>query len=68
MALLKLPIIEGNIPGNLLEHVFAYNRNAEVLNTYDFIDVIDKERGIGWQIKSTMASTPVTWIRLFVHQ
>lgn len=62
-ALLKLPLTDHTISGDLMERVFAHVRNAEVLRTYDFVDVIDRDKGIGWQVKSTMASTPVTWIR-----
>jgi len=46
-----------------MERVFAHVRKAEVLRTYDFVDIIDRQKKIGWQVKSTMASTPVTWIR-----
>lgn len=62
-ALLKLPLTEHTISGDLMERVFAHVRGAEVLRTYDFVDVIDREKKIGWQVKSTMSSTPVTWIR-----
>ncbi len=31
--------------------------------TYDFVDVVDTDNGRGWQVKSTKASTPVTWKR-----
>ena len=46
-----------------MERVFAHVRNAKVLQTYDFVDVIDEHKKIGWQVKSTMSTTPVTWIR-----
>lgn len=60
---LKLPFSSGGIPGSVMEHSFAYSRGDEVLNTYDFVDVVNREKKIGWQIKSTKASTPVTWMR-----
>lgn len=59
----RLPIWNGNIPGALLENVVAHVRNAKVLKTYDFVDVIDQQNQIGWQMKSTKSDTPVTWKR-----
>ncbi|MDR2685209.1 MAG: hypothetical protein LBB23_00350 [Rickettsiales bacterium] len=60
---LRLPFYDENVPGALLEYVFAQVRAAKVLNTYDFVDVIDKKNKIGWQVKSTKNTTPVTWKR-----
>ncbi len=37
--------------------------DTEVLRTYDFVDVISRNDKIGWQVKSTKSTTPVTWIR-----
>jgi hypothetical protein len=45
-----------------MEAVLAHVRDATVLRTYDFVDVIT-EQGLGWQVKSTKESTPVTWKR-----
>jgi hypothetical protein len=59
----KLPMITDTIPGAVMEAVLAHVRSAKVLQTYDFVDVVDVEKGIGWQVKSTKASTPVTWKR-----
>lgn len=60
---LKLPFSGDTIPGALMESVIGSVRNGEVLNTYDFVDVINRELKVGWQVKSTKASTPVTWKR-----
>lgn len=60
---MRLPFSEKTIPGSILECIFAYIRNADVLNTYDFVDVIDAKNNLGWQIKSTKDTTPVTWKR-----
>ncbi|MBE9064706.1 hypothetical protein [cf. Phormidesmis sp. LEGE 11477] len=46
-----------------MEGVIAHVRGGTVLNIYDFVDVIEQERGYGWQVKSTKSSTPVTWKR-----
>ena len=46
-----------------MENVFSHVHGGIVLNTYDFVDVIYPQDGLGWQIKSTKASTPVTWKR-----
>jgi hypothetical protein len=60
---LRLPFTEETIPGAIMEHVLAHVRGAEVLNTYDFVDVVQKRSHVAWQVKSTKASTPVTWKR-----
>lgn len=60
---LKIPFSGDSVPGSLMENVIAKVRGGEVLNTYDFVDVIDKKRKVGWQVKSTKAATPVTWKR-----
>ncbi len=59
----RMPFSQGNIPGALVEAVFAHVRDGSVLNTYDFVDVIHPEAHCGWQVKSTKSSTPVTWKR-----
>ena len=60
---LLLPFWNSRIPGDVLESILAYVRDAEVLRTYDFVDVIDRNTRTGWQVKSTRSSTPVTWKR-----
>jgi hypothetical protein len=59
----RLPFSHASIPGAVLEGALAHVRSGEVLNTYDFVDVIKRDAGCGWQVKSTMATTPVTWKR-----
>ncbi len=59
----RLPFSPINVPGAILEGILGHVRRAEVLRTYDFVDVMDRHRRIGWQIKSTLAGTPVTWKR-----
>lgn len=58
---MRLPFFTGSIPGAVMESVFSFVRGGDVLNTYDFVDVVDGK--IGWQVKSTKAETPVTWKR-----
>ncbi len=60
---IRLPFSTDTIPGAVLEGALAFVRDAEVLKTYDFVDVIKQDSGIGWQVKSTKATTPVTWKR-----
>lgn len=60
---LKLPFSGDSIPGALMESVVSEVREGEVLNTYDFVDILNKKKKVGWQVKSTKASTPVTWKR-----
>ncbi len=60
---LRLPFSGDSIPGALMENVVGEVCGGEVLNTYDFVDVLNKKEKVGWQVKSTKASTPVTWKR-----
>ena len=60
---LRLPFAGSTIPGAVMESVLARVRLGEVLNTYDFVDVIRRPDGLGWQVKSTKEATPVTWKR-----
>lgn len=60
---LRLPFSQGAIPGRVLEEALAEVRAGEVLNTYDFVDVISTEDACGWQVKSARRTTPVTWKR-----
>jgi hypothetical protein len=60
---LRLPFASDSIPGAFVETVLATMRDAKVLSTYDFVDVVDPDQKIGWQVKSTKAETPVTWKR-----
>ena len=59
----RLPTVQANIPGSLMESILSYVRGATVLNTYDFVDVIQTKTSLGWQVKSTKVGTPVTWKR-----
>lgn len=59
----RLPFAPTSIPGAVLEGALAHVRGGKVLETYDFVDVIQPEARCGWQVKSTKASTPVTWKR-----
>ncbi|QQG36721.1 MAG: hypothetical protein HYS17_02800 [Micavibrio aeruginosavorus] len=58
-----LPFSGDTIPGAVMESVLGNVRNAQVLNTYDFVDVVSSATKCGWQVKSTKESTPVTWKR-----
>lgn len=60
---LRMPFAGDNIPGALFEAILAHVRKAEVLNNYDFIDVVSRKEKVGWQVKSTKESTPLTWKR-----
>ena len=60
---IKVPFALETIPGSFMENVLAYVRNGKALNTYDFVDVLNAEKRIGWQVKSTKNTTPVTWKR-----
>lgn len=58
-----LPLSQSTVPGALLERIIAHIKSAEVLNTYDFVDIIHSDAGFGWQVKSTKQATPITWKR-----
>ena len=60
---LKLPFTEKTIPGSLMESVLSSVREAEILPTYDFVDVLHRQKRIGWQVKATKKLTPLTWKR-----
>jgi hypothetical protein len=62
-AYIRLPFSAETIPGSMMEETLAHVRGGQVLHSYDFVDVIKKETGIGWQVKATKADTPVTWKR-----
>ena len=62
-AFSRLPFFVDKLPGEVLETIIAYVRNGEMLNTYDFVDVVNKDLKCGWQVKSTKSTTPVTWKR-----
>jgi len=59
----RLPFSGDSIPGLIMEGVLAHVRGGQRLNTYDFVDVVDQKNRVGWQVKSTKATTPVTWKR-----
>lgn len=60
---MRLPFSTESIPGAIMEGVLAHVRSAKRLNTYDFADVVDEKKQVGWQVKSTKDDTPVTWKR-----
>jgi hypothetical protein len=59
----RLPFASDSVPGAFAEAVLALHYEAIVLRTYDFADVVSADAKVGWQVKSTMAATPVTWKR-----
>ncbi len=58
-----LPFSSGRIPGTYAENIIAEHYNGEQLHTYDFVDVVSNSMSVGWQVKSSRYSTPVTWKR-----
>jgi hypothetical protein len=63
-----VPFALETIPGSFMENVLAHVRKGTALNTYDFVDVINSEKHIGWQVKSTKDTTPVTWKRAKIKE
>lgn len=64
---LKMPFSDDFIPGEILEKIIAETKGAERLSTYDFADVIDLDLKLGWQVKSTKESSPLTWKRVNIE-
>ena len=60
----RLPFSPIAVPGGVLEGALSHVRGAKVLGKYDFVDVVDERRKIGWQVKSTLEKTPITWKRV----
>lgn len=60
---MRLPLSPKTIPGAYLEALVGHVHQGEVLDTYDFVDVIHRPNRVGWQVKSTKEDTPVTWKR-----
>ena len=60
---LRLPIVQDSIPGQIMENVLCFVKDAEQLRTYDYIDILDRSQKLGWSLKSTKEDTPVTWKR-----
>ena len=61
---MRLPLSPKTIPGAYLEALIAEVHQGEVLDTYDFVDVIHRKRRIGWQVKSTMGKLFATKCRV----
>ena len=62
-AYMRIPYFQDDtIPGKIMEKIIAMVHGAEQLATYDYVDVV-KTGKVGWQVKSTKSSTPLTWKR-----
>lgn len=59
----RLPFASDVIPGVIVESIVSHVRDASRTGTYDFVDVVKPSARCGWQVKSTKATTPVTWKR-----
>lgn len=62
-AYMRIPYFQDDtIPGKVMEKIFSLVHSAEQLVTYDYVDVC-RRNDVGWQVKSTKSSTPLTWKR-----
>lgn len=62
-AYMQIPYFQDDtIPGKVMEKIISLVRDGEQLTTYDYVDVCIKGK-VGWQVKSTKSSTPLTWKR-----
>ena len=64
----RLPFATESLPGWFAEAAIAEHHGGRILSTRDFVDVISNcdtvdGKEIGWQVKSTKASTTLTWKR-----
>ncbi|MFC3866311.1 hypothetical protein [Alcaligenes aquatilis] len=53
---------DDTVPGSIMEKIIALVRGGIQLPTYDYVDVCIRGN-VGWQVKSTKNSTPLTWKR-----
>ena len=53
----KLPFVTKTISGDIFECIISEIKDAKVLNTYDFVDVLKIENKVGWQAKSSLSTT-----------
>lgn len=59
----RIPFFDSDaISGKAVEKIIGIVKGGEVLNTYDYVDVVRRGE-TGWQVKSTKAGTPLTWKR-----
>jgi|AOMQ01.1.fsa_nt_gi hypothetical protein len=63
-AYMRIPYFQDDtIPGQVMEKIVSLVHNKAIqLKTYDYVDVYLPEN-VGWQVKSTKCSTPITWKR-----
>lgn len=56
IAYMRIPYFQDDtVPGKIMEKIFLLVHDAELLDTYDYVDVCIKNK-VGWQIKSTKDS------------
>jgi hypothetical protein len=62
-AYMRIPFFQDDtIPGKIMEKIISIVHSGVQLATYDYVDVV-KKGDVGWQVKSTKSSTPLTWKR-----
>ena len=63
-AYMRIPYFQDEtIPGQVMEKIISLvHESAIQLKTYDYVDVYLPD-DVGWQVKSTKDSTPITWKR-----
>ncbi len=62
-AYMRTPYFQDDtIPGKVMEKIISLVHSAEQLATYDYVDVC-RPHDVGWQVKSTKDTTPLTWKR-----
>lgn len=62
-AYMRIPYFQDDtIPGKVMEKIVALVRSSKQLTNYDYVDVCTPG-SVGWQVKSTKDTTPLTWKR-----
>lgn len=62
-AYMRIPYFQDDaVPGKVMEKIISLVRGGQQLATYDYVGVVIPG-AMGWQVKSTKASTPLTWKR-----
>jgi len=76
---MRIPFFQDDaIPGQIMEKIISKVHGARQLPTYDYVDVVIEGndgskkgnviKGVGWSVKSTKESTPLTWKRAKIEK
>lgn len=62
-AYMRIPYFQDDtVPGKVMEKIVSLVHSSNQLSNYDYVDVCTPN-SLGWQVKSTKDTTPLTWKR-----